>query len=471
MRAGSSILTAVLLLTLLAVGLATRPPVSAGSVSQPLGISHIYPLQPSYLSLSLTTDKNAYLTGETVKITVTTGAIDSHVIITAQLPDGTQQSIDSFTFNYMRTISWTAPATTGQIRIDCDVDAPAEVWDYCTRRVCIGPDNIDCHWENYPCRRTIPITGNTFNYITIFGRTTSVSGRIIDTNQIPVSGAILSILSTGQSTTSDNDGYYQFTYRLGNNYDISNQIPTATDTITIDAVACEPQPGKTVLIQAEQGASDVNFTLKRDFYPPDINLSDFTYSAFLSWPSAKDYSTWQNIAGITVDGPVQVTRFQYGNKGTSPMSFDIGSKVLYLLTTTESGRYLLDIQGAPNSHYKVGAAATINGIYLQPVTVSSNIPSNGRQRLVLTLQPNQVQLETIKPSPVILIIVIIIVIVLGGLAAAFFLTGGTARWAQVFSRLKLFKKKEKTAKPQPALGKSSVKSTGNRSKHSRTIAK
>ena len=52
--------------------------------------------QASYLSLSLRTDKQVYLTGETVAITVSTSASNTYVHVLAQLPNGSQETIGNF---------------------------------------------------------------------------------------------------------------------------------------------------------------------------------------------------------------------------------------------------------------------------------------------------------------------------------------------------------------------------------------
>jgi hypothetical protein len=486
MKSSLLILAAVLVSVLLVAGFAVSPyPASAWNSppqeetipaitnATPANQSNIwidYPLQPSYLSLTLVTDKSVYLSGEQVDITLTTSAYNTHVNLTAQLPDGSQQTIGDFTFNYTHTVSWTAPATSGQVRLTCTGEALSEVWDYCTRYVCVG-DPPDCHYENYPCLRTISVTGSTYNDISVYSRTASISGRITDTNQQPVAGATVSLLGAGQSTVSNNDGYYQFSYQLGNNFGLVNQIPTITDTITVDAVACEPQPGKSVQIQAGQASSGVNFTLNRVFYPPDFDLSEFTYSDFTDWPAARDFTTWQNIAGITIDGPVQVTRFQYGSKDISPMLFAISNKQLYLITTPESGSYTLDMQGAPNSQYTVAAAATLDGNYLQPVTVDTTIAAKGSQRLRFYLQQGQIQLQVLKPFPVLAVIIPIVVIILGGLVAAFFLTGGKNRWGKAFVRQKKSAATEITTSKVSGNKKATMRSTAKRPVRTRAKAK
>jgi len=388
--------------------------------------------QPSYLSLSLTTDKSIYLTGEVINITVSTSTFNTHISMMARLPDSSLQPIENFTLNYSHTVSWTAPNVSGPIRIICDGQAQAEVWNYCTRFMCFGPSDNSCHWETFPCLQTVPVTGNTYNDIRVFGRNAPISGRVIDSNQRPVSGATVTLISTGQSTMTDNNGNYQMTYQLGNNYGLINQIPSAPDNLTVDAIACEPQSPQSVQIQAEVGAPNVNFTLNRVFYTPDLDLSEFNYASFSGWPPARDLATWQNIAGITVDGPVQIAKLQYDSTEISPQLFTIGSKQLYLITTPQPGSYLIDIGGTPNSVYTAAAAATVNSSYLEPVTVDTTIPAQGSQRLRFTLQSDQIQLQVYKPFPLPAIIIPVVVVVLGGLAAAYFLTGGRQRWGKYF---------------------------------------
>jgi len=231
-----------------------------------------------------------------------------------------------------------------------------------------------------------------------------------------------------QSTTTNRDGFYEFnSYQLGNNYALINGIPTVTETVSVEAIACEPQPGITVQVQAEGGATNVNFTLRRSFYPPDIDLSEFTFNAFYSWPEAKEYPTWKNILGITIDGPVESRRLLYGTKEISPLLFAIGNKHLYLITNPEFGRYYLELQATQNAGYTVAAAATLSNTYLEPVTMSGSTEGQSRQRLRLTLEPGGIELQVVQPLPLVLIILSVVVVVLGGLALAYFLTRGKFR--------------------------------------------
>ncbi len=400
--------------------------------------------QTSYLSLSLSTDKPVYLTGETVNITVSTSVSNTYVRLLAGLPDGYQETIGNFTTSGSYTLSWPAPATSGQVELTCEGQAIVEAWSTCSRYVC---DGTDCWWDTYPCLQSMTVTGNAFYNIRIFNRVTSISGRVTDTNQRPIPGATVYLSDARQSTTANNDGAYQFTYELGNNYTLINQIPAVTDTVSVEAVACEPQPGKAVQLQAERGASNVDFTLKRSFYPPAIDLSQFTFDAFSSWQAAKEYSTWQNILGITIEGPAEPRNLSYGKKEISPPSFNIGNKKLYLITKPEFGRYFLELQGPQNTEYTVAAAATLNNRYLMPISVNGGIEGKDGQRLSLMLNQNGMELKPIKPFPLLLIIIPIVVVVIGGLIAAYFLTGRKFgdRIKQAFARIK-FPKTKKPAK-------------------------
>src|SRR4030042_1947205 len=137
------ILTAILVLGLLATGSTLAPCQAIASNSPPNKVSPIITnatpaseetatskaaFQLSYLSLSLTTDKSVYLTGETISITVSTNAINTHVRLLAQLPGGPQETIANFTTNATHRLSWQTPSTPGQIRFTCEGEAIVEVW-------------------------------------------------------------------------------------------------------------------------------------------------------------------------------------------------------------------------------------------------------------------------------------------------------------------------------------------------------
>jgi hypothetical protein len=400
--------------------------------------------QTSPLSLSITTDKPVYLTGETVSITVSTNVSNTYVRLQAQLPDGNQETIGTFPTSGTHTLSWPVPATHGQIELTCEGQAIVEVWSTCPRYVC---DGTDCWWASYPCIQSMTVIGNASYDIRVFNRVTSISGLITDTYQQPIPGATVYLSGTRQSTTANNNGAYQFTYELGNNYTLINQIPAVTETVSVEAVACEPQPGKAVQVQAERGASNVNFTLKRFFYPPAIDLSDFTFDAFPGWQEAKEYSTWQNILGITIEGLAEPRKLSYETKEISPQSFNIGNKKLYLITNPEFGRYFLELQGSQNTEYAVASAATLNDRYLLPISVSGRIEGKEGQRLRLILNQNGMELKPIKPFPLLLVIIPVVVVVIGGLIAAYFLTGRRFgdRIKQAFARIK-FPRKKKPAK-------------------------
>ncbi|MBM4446199.1 MAG: hypothetical protein FJ023_02440 [Chloroflexi bacterium] len=421
-------------------------------------------LQTSYLSLSLRTDKPVYLAGETVNITVSTSVVNTYVRVLAQLPSGLQETIANFTTSGTYTFSWSAPSTPGQVRFTCEGQAVVEVWGSCVSYVCVASD---CWFETYPCLQATTVTGNASYDIRVFSRAASISGRVTDTNQNPISMATVYLASTMQSTTTNNDGFYEFiSYQLGNNYTLINQIPTVTETVSADAIACEPQPGKSVQVQAERGASEVNFTLRRSFYPPDIDLSDFTFDAFPGWPEAKEYSTWQNIVGITIDGPVEPRKLLFGSKEISPPWFNMDNKKLYLITKPEFGRYFIELQGAQNTDYTVAAATTLNNQYFEPVTMSGRIEGQSGQRIRLMLNQNGMELKSIKPFPLILVIIPAVVGVIGGLVAAYFLTGGK------FRGLKLQKRKGAAkGKAQQKTGKEGRGKKGEKKKPSKSTRK
>src|SRR4030042_3494269 len=160
MRTVLLILTAILVLGLLTTGSTLAPcyaavldlptkesiPIitNATSASEETATSKAA-FQLSYLSLSLTTDKSVYLTGETISITVSTNAINTHVRLVAQLPGGSQETIANITTNATHRLSWPAPSTSGQIKLTCEGEAIVEVWSTCTRYVCV--DEV-CSHEN-----------------------------------------------------------------------------------------------------------------------------------------------------------------------------------------------------------------------------------------------------------------------------------------------------------------------------------
>lgn len=378
--------------------------------------------QASSLSLSLRTDKPVYLTGETIAITVSTSASNTYVRVTAQLPSGYQERIAEFTTSGTYTYSWSAPPTPGQVRLMCQGEATIMVMSTCYKMVCVDKD---CWYETYPCLQPQRVTGNASYDIRIFSRVTSLSGQVIDTNQQPVPGASVYLSSTNQSTTTNSDGSYEFrSYELSNNYNLVNQIPTVTETVSVKAVACELQPGKILQVQAERGASGINFTLNRCFYPANIDLSEFTFNSFPGWKEAEQYSTWQNILGVTVDEPPQLRKLSFGTKELSPLSFDIGNKKLFLVTQPQIGRYFLELEGEQNAAYTVGAAATLNNRYLEPEIVNGMMEAKNAQRLRLMLKQDGIELKSIKPFPLLLLIIPAVVGLVGGLLAAYLSTGG-----------------------------------------------
>ncbi len=452
MRSISWIWAAVLILGILTIGSAispfqafasNRPPnpsvptVANATLSEEKTAPSTDPSQLGYtIALSLSTDKPAYLTGDTIAITVITNLPNTDVNLVANLPGGGQQQISRFTTSSQKTVLWTAPETTGQIQLTCLGQAELEEWTTCVRYVCLG-DGSDCHLGSYLCLRPTVVQGNASNSIRVFSRVTSISGRVLDTNQLPVAGATVSLASVSQATSTNAEGSFVFSsYQIGSNYTLVNQIPTVTDTISVNAIACAPQPGKAVQVQAEIGASNVDFTITRAFYPPGIDLSDFTFAAFSGWPDASNYTTWQNILGITISGPVELTKLSFGSTETPTASVNIGNKKLYLITNPRLGDYLVDLQAPQNAQYAVAAAATLNNKYFLPVSVSGVTESKNGQQIKLTLKENGVQLTPITPFSLLWVIIPVIVVVIGCLVAADFLTGKRVigRIQQAFTR-------------------------------------
>jgi hypothetical protein len=255
---------------------------------------------------------------------------------------------------------------------------------------------------------------------------TSISGSITATNNKPVPGASVYLSTTRQSTTAKDDGAYQFTYELGNNYSLVNQIPTVTETVSVEAIACEPQSGKRVQVQAESGAHGVDFGLNRCFYPPDIDLSQFTFDTFSGWSEARQYSTWQNILGITIEKPNELKRLLFGTKPISTKSFDIGNKKLFLVTNPRTGRYFIELEGNLDTRYAVGVAATLNSKYFDP-QVESKLFERNIQRLRLELKNDGMKLVSIEVVNVSPWIAAGAVGLGGGLVAAYFITVRRAR--------------------------------------------
>ncbi len=381
----------------------------------------------STLSLSIRTDRAIYLAGETIAISVNTNQLSTWVRLRAQLPNGDLITIGEFATsgNYMK--SWSAPPTSGQVKLFCDGEATVQalVWTECCET--IGSPGETPRIYCYPCQRIVTqtVTSTASCDVRIFDRITFLSGHITDNNQRPVPGAIVYLATTRQSASANGDGFYQFpSYELSNNYTLVDQIPTVTETVSVRAVACEPQPDKIVQVQAERGASGVNFILKRSFYPAAIELAYFTLDAFSSWSEAGQYSTWQNILGITIASQAKVRKLSFGTKELPPLSFDIGDKKLLLVTKPDTGRYFLELEGRPKTPFTVGAAATLNNQYLGQQVINGMIEGKGTQRLRLMLSREGIELKIIKPPNMLLLIIPAIIGFIGVILAAFFVTGG-----------------------------------------------
>jgi len=121
---------------------------------------------------------------------------------------------------------------------------------------------------------------------------------------------------------------------------------------------------------------------------------------------------------------VEPGKLSYGTKDISPQLFNTVNKKLYLITNPEFGRYFLELQDAQKTGYTVAAAATLNNLYFEPVTVSGSIEGKNDQRLRLTVSPGGIELKVIKSASPLLFIIPAVVVLLGGLIAAYFLTRG-----------------------------------------------
>jgi hypothetical protein len=406
--------------------------------------------QSSRLSLAVETDKSVYLTGEPVKITITTNAINTHVILEAQFPDGSKQNIQNFTFNYSRTIPWTAPATSGQITLSCDGDAIIEVQSTCTGVTCDSSGN--CYLYSYPCTQSTTVKGSTSTDINVYGRATSISGYVKDSLGQPITGALVRLANDTAYKTTDSNGYYKLDYTIGDDYQLSNsQIPTATDTINFEAIACKPDSLK-VQIPVEHGVNNADVTLHRFFYPPAIDLSKFTFDNFSNWTKAKNLETWQNILAISVERPTELKRLALEGKQLEAnndfKTFDIDGQTLYLITKPDTGRYFFNIECKQNSEYRVAASATLDSSPIEEIVLNDDIEAGKSQRIRLTLKDDSLELVRIKGFPMALAIIPIAISLAGGLAAAYFITGGKpGSLKKAFTSVKL-----------PKLGKTAVES-------------
>jgi len=421
------------------------------------------------LSIQLGTGQTAYLAGETIVITIGTNLSNTKVRLLAQYDDGEQQEVSKFTFSGSRAIDWN-PTKLGRIQITAEGQAEVQVKEWTT---CYGVSYAgkQAYIYSYPCEQVVTKTvkDTATRSLKIYPRQTSISGRIVDNLKQPVAGASIYLSSTKQSTTTDRDGYYKFrTYELGNNYAVITDIPTFKETISIEAVACN-RFSDSIQVPAGEGLSSADFTLHRCFWPAAIEPADFTASAFSGWSEANNVQTWKNILGITVDGPVEISKVRFEGRELPPgslKSFPMGSKKLYLVTKPETGRYFLELESIQGGEYQVSTAATLADVPLaQSNMVNGSLKAKQSRLLRILLSENQIVLEHSKGIPLVLIIVPTIFGIIGGVAAAFLLTGGqVGDLRKALARIKLpqFKKAEPVAELPQKLTPA-IKAAGKRS--------
>ena len=381
----------------------------------------------SSLSLSLSVEPTVCLTEEWVGISVRTNIDGAKVRLLAELASGATEEIGEFTVRGSRTEQWRAPRSSGLVELLCEGSAQVQemVWTTCYTTAVVGQQLVI---QSYPCQRILTRTykDTTSCDLRVYDRRAPISGQVTDTRNQPVCGAVVRLPGTGQSTKATSQGKFNLSsYEISGSYELQGDVPTASETVSVEAVACKAQ-SRTIQVPAERGVSNADFTLERCFYPAAISMSKFTLDAFSGWQEAEEYSTWQNILGITIQGPVEVTALRFGGKELSPQSFDIDSE-LYLITEPEMGRYFMELQGTRNGPYTVAGAATVDGHPLEEMVIIGEIEAGDTERVRLVLQSDSLEVEYIKPFPLLLVLIPAIVGLAGGLAGAYFLTGGRLR--------------------------------------------
>lgn len=386
---------------------------------------------PLLLSLRVTKPAAVYLTEEPIEIRISSNyngvRITLEAVYTKDNEQQTETIISSEKIAGERTELWSnRNAVTGNVKLTCTGDITVVIRRTCTDCGFIG--KIYTCWS-YDCSEYYPLNDSKETSLVIYPRYTSISGKLTDKNNKPVAGASVSITSVKTSATADSNGFYRFDpYRIGDNYQLDNQVPTIADAISIDAVACKPVSKNNITIKAGQPAS-ADLTLERYFYPPNVNLAKFTFDIFKSWNKASEYSTWQDILGITVGAGAKMVKLHLGSglftKEVPFESFDIDNKKLYLITKPQNGRYFLDISSDSPNTYDIAAAATLGGNYLTEAILPIGIEKAGSlKRIPLVFDKGVI---TLKPPPeidwLVWVIPPIVGIAAGALIAYFVLTG------------------------------------------------
>ncbi|MCX6004777.1 MAG: hypothetical protein NT082_03810 [Chloroflexi bacterium] len=397
------------------------------------------------IGLVVNLPRRSFLTGENIQVTVSTNTPGTAMTLYYEI-NGERTTVTGSTINGSQTFSIKTPERPGPVSLICEGNAIVIYWDVCTAIEVCGYDanNLPRYCTyTYPCQKEMMVYGNTYADFTVYSRNTSISGNVYDSLKNPVNQAKVE-LSNGSSRVTSSDGFYKFgDFVLGDNYRLAGERPTVDVTMKIDAVACNQQT-KSIAVPAEQPLVGIDINLDRVFYPPEIKLTDFTFSAFSGWPEASKVSAWADIVAITSTGTAKLSNINYGGSGltTTPVGFEsfvLGDKNLYLLPNPKMGRYRLDFLVEPLGAFNLYAAANIPGIgQVQGIKVpgkgdktsekfSLDI-SIGSQTGPGCAPQKKFELKPIDIIDLTLVIVIAIAGVLGGLLAAFLILGRRYGW-------------------------------------------
>ncbi len=385
------------------------------------------------VSASLKTDKPGYLTGEDIQITCTFTGIgsvnwvsDSFKITIKANVDGssTEEIVPEEQLRGKRTYNWKAPSTPCSIIFSCNGQATYQTSTTTFDTICMPRGG--CF--------TIPITVTQDNQlqdnadvtIQVYDPKAPIAGTVMDKKGKPVSGAIISLSSSGwPPSLTDEKGAYSFTgYTVRSGYKIINNVPAAEETISVQAVACEPVK-EALTIPAASGVSNANFTMTRYFYPASLDLSKFKLDVFSSWAESSNVNTWQNMMGITLIGPVEITRVLQRDREITTLPFTVVEDTkLFMVTKPQPGRYFVDIVSRGDSQIKVAAAATIDSKELENGSLIFETKSGDTQRVVVVIDKGRIKIEKSEGLAFPLLIILPILGLAVGLLAAYLITGG-----------------------------------------------
>jgi len=401
--------------------------------------------QPESIGLTLNLPRRSFLTGENIQVVVSTNTSGTAMTLYYEI-NGERTTLTGSTISGSQTFSIKAPADPGPVRLICEGSAIVIYWDTCIYYDICGYDanNLPRYCPfTYQCQKETMVYGSTSTDFMVYGRRTSISGNVYDLLKNPINQARVD-LSNGESRITSSDGFYEFAdFTLGDNYRLAGERPTVDITMKVDAVACRQQTISTS-VSAEQPRTGVNVNLDRVFYPPEINLANFTFNAFSGWPAAGTVSTWEDIIAITATGTAKVSNINYGGSGlaTTPVefkAFTLGDKNLYLLPDPRMGRYRLDLLIEPPDAFNLYATAKIPGIgQLQEVSVTGKGDKPG-EKFFMDINtgaqsgpgcapPQKLELEPIEVMDTTSVILIAVGGVLMGLAVSFFFLNRKYGW-------------------------------------------